>query len=96
MRLSFEWDQRKADANLKKHGVSFTEAKSVFGDPQASIFPDEDHSVEEEREIIVGHSMADRLVLVCFVEVEPARIRIISARCATGREQHDYEERGTF
>ena len=61
---TFEWDQRKADANLKKHGVSFTEAKSVFGDPQARIFPDADHSIEEEREIIVGHSTADRSMLV--------------------------------
>jgi uncharacterized DUF497 family protein len=76
---TFEWDQRKADANLKKHGVSFAEAKSVFGDPQARIFPDADRSIEEEREIIVGHSTADRLMLVCFAEVEPARVRLISA-----------------
>jgi hypothetical protein len=96
MALVFEWDPRKADANLKKHGVSFTEATSVFSDFHARIFPDEDHSEEEEREIIVGHTLAKRLVLVCFTELEHSRIRIINARCTTKRERRDYEEYGTI
>jgi uncharacterized DUF497 family protein len=83
MPLAFEWDRRKAAANLRKHSVSFTEGASVLSDPQARIFPDESHSIEETREIIVGHSLAKRLVLVCFTEIEPEKIRIISARCAT-------------
>jgi len=95
MPLAFEWDRRKAGTNLKKHSTSFTEAASVFGDPQARIFPDEDHSSEETREIIVGYSLMKRLLLVCFTEIERERIRIISARCATRKEQRDYEEHGT-
>ena len=87
-----EWDQHKARWNLRKHGVSFAEAASVFGDPLARIFADEDHSAEEQREIIIGHSAPDKLLLVCFVEPAEGRIRLISARRATKREQPDYEE----
>jgi uncharacterized DUF497 family protein len=68
MPLAFEWDQRKADTNLKKRGLSFAEAKWVFGDPESRIFPDADHSGEEEREIIMGHLATERLALVCFTE----------------------------
>ena len=96
MPLAFEWDQRKADANWKKHSVRFAEAASVFSDPQARIFKDEDHSDEETREIIIGYSPAKHLLLVCFTEIERERIRIISARRAVRRERRDYEERGTI
>ena len=87
----FEWDPRKERANLGKHHIDFSEATSVFYDPLARIFTDEDHSVEERREIIIGHSRAMRLLVVCFTERKD-RVRIISAGPATRTEQHDYEE----
>jgi uncharacterized DUF497 family protein len=92
MPLAFEWDPRKAKGNLRKHGISFDEACTVFADSGAMIFPDEDHSNGEEREIIVGYSILDRVLLVSFTERSMDRIRIISARKATRREQTDYEE----
>lgn len=92
MDLMFEWDQRKDQTNLEKHGIPFTEATAVFGDPLERIFADEDHSGEEEREIILGHSRARRLRLVCFTEREDGQVRIIRARRATRREPRDYEE----
>lgn len=91
MALQFEWDADKAAANLKKHGVSFEEAQTVFSNPLAKIFDDEIHATDEPREIIIGHSLANRLLLVCFVERAPV-IRIISARVATQKERRDYEE----
>jgi uncharacterized DUF497 family protein len=92
MNLAFEWDEDKAASNLKKHGVTFEEAASVFSDPLAAIFDDEAHSEEEHREIIIGHSSQNRLLLVCLTE-RGETIRIISARRATKRERRDYEER---
>ena len=92
MQLVFEWDEGKARANLRKHRVSFDEAVSVFSDTLARIFMDEEHSTHEQREIIIGHSPAKRLLLVFFTEPVKGRIRIISARRATRGEQHDYEE----
>ncbi len=92
MQLRFEWDERKAAANLSKHKVSFEEAQTVFYNPLACIFDDEWHSADEPREIIIGHSNSDRLLLVCFTEREPGLIRVISARRATKRERGDYEE----
>jgi uncharacterized DUF497 family protein len=92
MPLVFEWDVPKANVNQRKHGVSFDEACTVFDDPLARIFPDEDHSDGEQREIIVGHSILDRLLLVSFAERARDRLRIISARKATRKEQRDYEE----
>jgi uncharacterized protein len=62
--MAFEWDQAKAAANLKKHGVSFEEAKTVFDNPLAAIFDDEAHSIDEQREIIIGHSRQNRLLLI--------------------------------
>jgi uncharacterized DUF497 family protein len=91
MSLDFEWDPKKAAANVKNHGVSFEEAVTVFADPLARIFDDEDHSVEEQREIIIGQSAKQRLLLVCFT-ARGNSIRIFSARKATRREQQDYEE----
>lgn len=93
MRLRFEWDARKALTNLVKHGVSFEEATTVFIDPLARIFDDQDHSVAESREIIIGHSRKQRLLIVCFIERGDA-IRIFSARKATNIERQDYEETG--
>jgi uncharacterized protein len=95
MSLVFEWDPRKARSNYKKHSVSFAEAVSVFSNPMARIFPDEEHSAEESREIVIGHSAAKHLLLVCFTEAESDRIRLISARRATRVEQYDYEEHVT-
>ena len=91
MSLRFEWGPEKAAANLAKHGVSFEEALTVFSDPLARIFDDEEHSSEEPREIIIGHSAKQRLLLVCFTDRETV-IRLFSARQATKRERQDYEE----
>jgi len=92
MQLQFNWDENKALMNVKKHRVSFLEACTVFYDPLAYIFDDIAHSTRELREIIIGHSDQRRLLLVCFTEQHRGVIRIISARCATKREQKDYEE----
>jgi uncharacterized DUF497 family protein len=90
--MKFSWDSRKADRNLRKHGIAFDEAITVFNDPLALIFDDMVHSEEEHREIIIGYSTLSRLVLVCFVERSKDTIRIISARRATKAEIRDYEE----
>ena len=92
MSVRFEWDKDKAAANLEKHGVSFGEASTVFDDPLAYIFDDEEHSEDEHREIIIGYSTLSRLLLVCFVEREKDTIRLISARRATKAETKDYEK----
>ena len=92
MAMEFEWDARKATTNLTKHGVSFEEAATVFNDPLAAIFDDEAHSIEENREIIIGHSNTNRLLLVSFTE-RSEQVRIISARRAMKREREDYEEK---
>jgi uncharacterized DUF497 family protein len=92
MSLVFEWDPRKARSNYRKHSISFAEAISVFSNSLARIFPDDEHSADEFREIIIGHSVAKHLLLVCFTEPTTDHIRIISARRATRAEQHDYEE----
>jgi uncharacterized DUF497 family protein len=96
MNLRFEWDDNKAAANIQKHGVSFEEAQTVFYDPLACIFDDEAHSVDEIREIIIGYSTANRLLLVSFTERVPSLIRIIGARPATNRERKDHEENRYF
>ena len=91
MAQQFEWDKLKADANLKKHGVPFDEALTVFADPLARIRDDPDHSIGERREIIVGHSMRCRVLAVGFTERGP-KVRIINARRATANERKNYEE----
>ncbi len=88
---TFEWDADKATANLQKHGVAFEEALTAFRDPLAKIHDDPDHSAEEPRAIITGHSAQARLLQVSFTE-RGSRIRIISARLATRAERQDYEE----
>ena len=92
MALSFEWDEDKAASNESKHGVTFDEARTVFPDPLAVIFDDDEHSDDESREIIIGHSILERLLLVSFTERGEDVVRIISARRATKRERRDYEE----
>ena len=92
MNLGFEWDAHKALTNQIKHGLSFEEAMSVFTDQLAHIFDDPDHSVAESREIIVGLSQKQRLLVVCFTERRDT-VRIFSARKATKWERQDYEER---
>ena len=89
--IQFEWDQPKAAANLRKHGVSFEEAQSVFHDEFAIQFYDADHSNEEERFLLLGLSDSVRLLLVCHCERKTGDlIRIISARKATKRESAFY------
>ena len=95
MNVRFTWDEEKAAGNILKHGVSFEEAQTIFGNPLAVIFDDEAHSTVERREIIIGHSANNRLILVCFTE-RGGNIRIISARCATPKERRDYEEGTRF
>jgi uncharacterized DUF497 family protein len=91
MSLEFEWDPKKAEANQESHGINFEEALTTFRDPLARIFGDEEHSEGEPREIIIGHSVKQRLILACFT-VRETRIRIISARKATRLERKDYEK----
>ena len=89
--LSFEWDERKAAANAKKHSVSFDEAKSVFVDEQAKLIGDPDHSKDEDRFVLLGLSSVLRLLLVChFYRAEGNVIRIISARKASAHESKSY------
>lgn len=95
MDLQFEWDLEKAKLNFNKHGINFEEAKTVFQNPLAYIFDDKWHSVDEQREIIIGHDFQNRLLLVCFVERNQI-IRIISARITTKKERQDYEEYTKF
>jgi uncharacterized protein len=89
----FEWDSAKAIANLQKHGVTFDEATTVFGDPLALLMADPDHSDAEERYLLLGMSSRKRLVVVAFAE-RPPRTRLISARRATRRERRRYETKG--
>jgi uncharacterized DUF497 family protein len=89
--LRFEWDQRKAAANLKKHGVSFDEAKSVFIDERAKLIDEPDHSDDEDRFVLLGLSSVLRLLLVCHCyRAEDNVIRIISARKASTHEFKSY------
>jgi uncharacterized protein len=90
--MKFQWDPTKAESNVRKHGVSFDEAVTVFKDPLALIFDDTEHSEDEHREIIIGLSTLSRMLLVCFVERHENTVRIITARPATSREKQDYEE----
>jgi len=90
--MRFEWDPAKAAGNIRKHGVSFDEAVTVFRDPLAFIFDDVTHLDQEHREIIIGSSALRRMILVCFVERLEDVVRIISARLATRQEIKDYEE----
>jgi hypothetical protein len=87
----FEWDEKKAEKNLLKHGVSFEEASSVFDDVYSVTFTDPDHSINELREITIGLSVKNRLLLVFSTE-RNNKIRIFSSRLATKNEKKKYEE----
>ena len=90
--MEFHWDPTKAKRNLKNHGVSFNEAKTVFYDDFARQFYDEGHSEEEGRFLLLGVSNTSRILLICHCELESKDvIRIISARKATAKERELYE-----
>lgn len=90
-RLHFSWDPAKARTNLKKHGVSFEEAQTVFYDENADLISDPEHSKDEDRFVILGMSMRTRLLIVCHCyRGSNSEIRIISARKATKKEQGFY------
>ena len=89
--VNFEWDPGKATQNYRKHGISFHEAATVFGDPLAMTYYDPDHSVSERRFITVGLSDLRRLLVVAHTDRDQS-IRIISARKATARERKHCEE----
>ncbi len=91
MALTFEWDEEKAQSNLKKHDVSFEEARTVFGDPLSITMTDPRHSAEEERYIDIGMSASGRLLVVVYTE-RGAAMRIINSRKAAAREREVYEE----
>ena len=93
MAYIFEWDPKKAESNARKYGVTFDEASTVFGDPLALLMPDPDHSLGEERHLLLGRSSQHRFLVVAFAERIP-RTRLISARRATQRERRRYEEEG--
>lgn len=85
MDLTFEWDEEKAKQNLKKHKVSFEEARTIFNDPLLLTFPDPDHSENEERYLNIGKSSRERILIVIHAE-RGANIRLISCRKATPSE----------
>ena len=90
--IDFEWDERKASTNLKKHGVSFEEAKSVFYDENGLHMADPDHSRDEDRFVLIGMSQQIRMVVVCHCyRRNDSIIRLISARKATKQERSSYE-----
>lgn len=89
--MKFEWDARKAIANLKAHGVSFEEAASSFADWRSITVPDPEHSIGEERFYLLGLSNRDNLLVVCHTE-RGENTRIISAWRANSRQRKQYEE----
>ncbi len=91
MALGFSWDPRKAASNERKHGVSFEEAVTAFGDLLSITVPDPDHSADEDRFLLLGLSDQDKLLVVAHVE-RGDDTRIINARLATRRERTKYEE----
>lgn len=88
--MEFEWDPTKAEDNLARHGVAFTEAMTLFGDPLEATVADPSHSEGEARFLSLGTSGADSLRVVAYTERQD-RVRIISARVATPKERRDYE-----
>jgi uncharacterized protein len=89
--VKFEWDPQKAGLNLKKHGVSFEDAASIFGDPLAGTIPDPEHSTAEPRFITIGVTPGQRVLVVVHTD-RAEQIRILSARPATRAETKKYEE----
>ena len=91
--IDFEWNPAKSRANKRKHGVSFEEACTIFGDPLSLLMPDPGHSTDEQRYLLLGMSDRRRLLVAAFAE-RPPRTRLISARRATRQERIQYEETG--
>jgi uncharacterized DUF497 family protein len=89
--MEFEWDPKKAEANKRKHGISFHEAATVFGDPLAITFADPDHSLDEDRYITFGLSRFNQLLVVSHAQ-SGEKLRVISARLMTRQERRIYEE----
>jgi hypothetical protein len=89
--MRFQWDPQKAATNRAKHGITFEEALTVFGDPFGRITDDPRHSEDEDRYVLIGHSERHRLLVVMFTE-RGRSIRLVSARKATRRERKEYEE----
>ncbi len=89
--MEFEWDEKKQAQNMRKHGVGFAEASTVFGDPLEITVSDPDHSLAEHRFLSMGLSASGRILVVSYVERAKDRIRIISARTASHGERRDYE-----
>ena len=90
--LEFEWDPIKNTKNQKKHGVSFKEASTVFSDDMARLIPDPDHSINEERFLLLGMSATYNLLTLSHCEISANKIRIISARKANKIEHKQYKE----
>ena len=94
MEYTFEWDPMKAAGNLRKHGVSFERAATVFLDPRASSIPDDEHSEDEERWVTIGSDAAARVLVIVHtftqVDARRCRIRLISGRKATKKEARQY------
>jgi uncharacterized protein len=90
--MDFEWNKNKAESNLKKHGISFSEASTVFGDPFELTITDPDHSYHEIRFLSIGMSSTSNLLVVSYTERKKNIIRIISARKATKHERRQYEQ----
>lgn len=91
MALRFEWDGKKALSNERKHGITFEEASTIFGDPLSITIHDPAHSIGEDRFITIGTSANDRLVVVVHTDYDDT-IRIISARTATRSEIRQYKQ----
>lgn len=90
--MRFSWNPKKAASNLNKHGISFEEAATVFGDPLSDTFPDPDHSLEEYRFVIIGSSESGKILVVAHTD-DGELVRLISAREMTRGERKSYEER---
>jgi uncharacterized DUF497 family protein len=89
--MDLEWNARKADANLRKHGVTFQEASTIFGDPLSITSDDPDHSIDERRYLAFGASTIGRCLAVSFT-LRGDTIRLVSARLMTSRERNKYEQ----
>lgn len=92
--LRFDWNDFKNRSNIKQHGVSFEEARKAFDDPLGRVFYDDEHSLEEDRFLLLGCDEKGRLFVISHTfREQDQQVRIISARYATGRERESYEER---
>ena len=93
--MQFDWDETKAVSNLRTYDVAFEDATTVFDDPLAAIFYDDDHADDDVRELVIGHARTQQLLVVIFAERRGV-LRIIGARRATPRERKYHDERTLF